>query len=223
MVRQAVPELRSWAELVADAERNIDSPGVFTDILTADEIRQVEGKLALLRGEFDAIHRLDKLDWAICGVAGLLAALVDIFLVQMPQHPGFLGGEPSAGGPLANWIKGQGERRGTLQRRSSSLKLNSGPPMTQRLRSTWYNRWLDLAPAPIGFNHWAMTRSWVLFGVKDILQGTFTAINKTGKLIVQPAPLADPALLTMNLSRRSAGCSGICSRTSPRQRVCRRR
>jgi hypothetical protein len=38
-----------------------------------------------------------------------------------------------------------------------------------------------------------------LFGVKDILQGTFTAIDKTGKLIVQPVALADPALLTMNL------------------------
>ena len=38
-----------------------------------------------------------------------------------------------------------------------------------------------------------------LFGVKDILQGTFTAIDKTGRLIVQPVPLADPTLLTMNL------------------------
>ena len=38
-----------------------------------------------------------------------------------------------------------------------------------------------------------------LFGVKDILQGTFTAIDKTGKLIIQSVPLADPALLTMNL------------------------
>jgi hypothetical protein len=74
-MQRRTPELRSWAELVADAERHIDNPGVFEDILTADEIRQVEDRLTLLRGDFDAIHRLDKLDWAICGVAGLLAAL----------------------------------------------------------------------------------------------------------------------------------------------------
>ena len=94
-----------WAEPVAEAERSIDSPGGFADILTVDEIRQVESRVAQLQGDFDALHRLDKLDWAICGVAGLLAALVYIFLVQMPQHPGFLGGGASAGGPLANWIR----------------------------------------------------------------------------------------------------------------------
>lgn len=192
-------ELRSWAELVADAERNIDTPGVFEDILTADEIRQVEDKLALLRGDFDAIHRLDKLDWAICGVAGLLAALVDIFLVQMPQHPGFLGGAPSAGGPLANWIRD---------------KVNSAysPAQIKQLEAEFWtpydpatsinlvqpvaglgpgtHRFQSLGHDPIlGF----------LFGVKDILQGTFTAIDKTGKLIIQPVALADPALVTMNL------------------------
>ena len=55
-------ELRSWAEIVADADANINCPGLITDILTADEIRQVEHKIAQVRGDFDSIHRLDKLD-----------------------------------------------------------------------------------------------------------------------------------------------------------------
>jgi len=199
LVYRGVPDLRSWAELVADAERNIDSPGVFADILTADEIRRVEDKLAFLRGDFDAIHRLDKLDWAICGVAGLLAALVDIFMVQMPQHPGFLGGEPSAGGPLANWIRDKVNRAYSPAQIKQleaefwtpydpATSINLVRPVAGLGPST--HRFQSLGHDPIlGF----------LFGVKDILQGTFTAIDKTGKLIVQPVPLADPALLTMNL------------------------
>jgi len=96
------PGLRPWPELVAEAEMMIDEPVLIDDLLTPAEVAQVSRRLGRHAAEFEAIHRLDKLDWAICGVAGILAALVDIVLIQMPQHPGFLGGEPVAGGPLAN-------------------------------------------------------------------------------------------------------------------------
>jgi hypothetical protein len=49
-----------------------------------------------LRGDFDALHHLDPLDWTISGMAGVLAALVDVFLIQMPGHPAFLGGKAAA-------------------------------------------------------------------------------------------------------------------------------
>ena len=51
------------------------------------------------------MHRLDAVDWSICGVSGILAALVEIFLIQMPRHPGFFGSKSAEGGPLANLIK----------------------------------------------------------------------------------------------------------------------
>jgi len=38
-----------------------------------------------------------------------------------------------------------------------------------------------------------------LIGIKDILQGTFTAVDKTGRLIVQPVAIEDQAIFTMNL------------------------
>ena len=41
--------------------------------------------------EFYALHRLTGFDYAVAGVAGILAALADIFLVWVPNHPGFLG------------------------------------------------------------------------------------------------------------------------------------
>lgn len=75
----------------------------FADLLSLEEITQIEQKIAILRGDFNSLHRLDKLDWAICGIAGILAALVDVFLIQMPKHPGFLGGTAVDGGPLSNW------------------------------------------------------------------------------------------------------------------------
>lgn len=99
------PVLRSWDEIVLEAEESIDKPALMTDVLSLDEIQLIEQKLSFLHGDFEAIHKLDKLDWAICGVAGILAALVDVFLIQMPKHPGFLGGKSSEGGPLANWIR----------------------------------------------------------------------------------------------------------------------
>ena len=198
-VAKNLPELRSWAEIVADAEKHIDGPALFTDILSPEEIRRAEQKIAILRGDFDSIYRLDKLDWAICGVAGVLAALVDIFLIQMPKHPGFLGGKASEGGPLANWIREKvnstlsPEEIKRLEREnwtpydpSTSINLRQKVeglgPGTHRFHSLGHD-------PVLGF----------LIGVKDILHGTFTAIDKTGRLIVQPVVIEDPTIFAMNL------------------------
>lgn len=193
------PALRSWAEIVADAEKHIDGPALFTDILSPEEIKLAEKRIAILRGDFDSIYRLDKLDWAICGVAGVLAALVDTFLVQMPKHPGFLGGKASEGGPLANWIREKvnsalsPEEIRSLERENWTpydpststnlhLKVEGLGPGTHRFQSLGHDPLL-------GF----------LIGAKDILRGTFTAIDKTGRLIVQPVAIEDPTIFTMNL------------------------
>lgn len=194
-----LPKARSWAEIVAEAEQQIDGPALFTDILLPEEIKQVEQKIALLRGDFNSIHRFDKIDLAICGIAGTLAALIDIFLVQMPKHPGFLGGKAATGGPLANWIREKinstlsPEEIKTLESKywvpydpSTSLHLQQKVaglgPNTHRFQSLGHDPLL-------GF----------LFGVKDILHSSFTAIDNTGRLIIQPSAIKDPTILTMNL------------------------
>lgn len=192
-------ELRPWSRIVAEAEQQIDTPALFADILLPEEIKQAEQNIALLREDFNSLHRFDKIDLAICGVAGILAALIDIFLVQMPKHPGFLGGEAAEGGPLANWLR---------QKVNSTLS----PEEIKRLESEFWvpydpsssinlqqkvaglgpstHRFQSLGHDPLlGF----------LLGVKDILRGTFTAIDKTGRLIIQPVSIQDSTLLTMNL------------------------
>ncbi|MEZ4728054.1 MAG: hypothetical protein R3E79_13065 [Caldilineaceae bacterium] len=193
------PDLRTWAEIVAEVEQQIDSPPQFCDILLPEEVEQAEQKIILLRGEFNSLHRFDKIDWAICGVAGILAALVDILLVQMPKHPGFLGGTAAEGGPLANWIRKKvnstlsSAEIKRLEREhwvpydpSTSVNLQQKVaglgPSTHRFQSLGHD-------PIVGF----------LFGVKDILQGSFTAIDNTGKLVIQPASMGDATIFTMNL------------------------
>lgn len=193
------PGLRPWSELVAEAEMMIDEPVLIDDLLTPAEMAQVNRQLGRHAAEFEAIHRLDKLDWAICGVAGILAALVDIVLIQMPQHPGFLGGEPVAGGPLANWLKARINQSLTPAEVRQLEQANWVPydaahsshlsePVAGLSPST--HRFHSLGHDPLlGF----------IFGVKDILLGTFTAIDKNGQWVVQEVPLKDPALVGMNL------------------------
>lgn len=97
--------LRTWDEILIEAEQVSSGDADFSDLFTSEEIQSIEDQIGLHRSEFKNIHRLDKLDWAICGVAGFLAALVDVFLVQMPKHPGMLGNKDHKGGPLSNFIR----------------------------------------------------------------------------------------------------------------------
>lgn len=192
-------ELRSWDKIVAEAETKIDSPALITDLLAPDEIQLVEQKIYLLRGEFNEVYKLDKIDWAICGIAGILAALVDIFLIQMPAHPGFLGGKVSDGGPLANWIKEKINNTLSPEEIRQLEKENWVPydPSTSKglfskiegLGPTTH-RYQSLGHDPIlGF----------IFGVKDILHQTFTAIDKNGNLIIQGVDIKDSSIIGMNL------------------------
>lgn len=198
-VQRNVPELRSWDEIVIEAENNIDSPALMTDILLPEEIQRIEQRNSLLRGEFDAIHRLDKIDWAIAGVAGVLAALVDIFLIQMPKHPGFLGGPTSEGGPLANWIR---ERvNGSFSPAEiRQLEKENWVPYDPSHSGNLEVQVKGLGPGTHRFH--SLGHDPILgfiFGVKDILAGTFTAIDKSGQLIVQKVEIKDLSIVGMNL------------------------
>ena len=198
-ISEKMPTLRSWDKILLEAEENIDGPALMTDVLSLDEIQLIEQKISFLHGDFDAIHRLDKLDWAICGVAGVLAALVDVFLIQMPKHPEFLGGKASEGGPLANWIREKvnhafsPEEIKRLERENwvpydpahsanLSQKVDGLGPGTHRFQSLGHDPIL-------GF----------IFGVKDILMGTFTAIDKNGNLVVQRVDITDPSIIGMSI------------------------
>ena len=194
-----IPELRCWAEIVEYAEKKIEHPALLSDILSPSEIKKVEERIALQRNEFNSIHRLDKLDWAICGVSGILAALIDIFLIQMPKYPGFLGGKATKGGPLANWIR---EKVNGAYSPEEIKKMeekfwvpydpSTSKELTKKINGLGPNthRFQSLGHDPIlGF----------IFGVKDILQKTFSAVDTNGKLIIQKVAIKDNSIVGMNI------------------------
>lgn len=179
------PILRPWAELVAQAQASAPERIAISDLLTEGEISSVSDQHHALDRQFAELHQLDTFDWAICGVAGVLAALVDIFLVQVPRHPGFLGGQASEGGWLSNVVK---ERVGRVLPEERIRELEqayrvSYDAATSHDLSTAVpglgpgtHRFQSLGHDPI--------LGWI-FGVRDLLRGEFTAIGKDGRLIVQ--------------------------------------
>ena len=184
--------LRTWAEALADAQADSDAPLSLKDFFTSAELESSWRRVAALRADFDAEHRLDALEWCLCGASGLLAALADVFLIQTPRVPGFFGGASTAGGPLANWIR---ER----------VNATMSPAEVRRLeREYWVpydastshglgQQVTGLCPANHRFHSLGHDPilGWI-FGVKDILAGTFTAIDKHGKWVQQAAGSGDP-------------------------------
>lgn len=188
----ALPAIRPWAEIVAEAEAAVGSDLGIGDILSGADIRLVESKLTSLRGEFDDVHRLDGVDWAIAGVVGSLAALVDTFLVHSPRSPGMLGSQGAEGGSLSNFMRERirsayspDEIReleaafrvpyDAASSRGLPLKVPGLGPRSHRFQSLGHDPLL-------GF----------IIGVADILQGRMTAIGSDGRIVSQatsPAPL----------------------------------
>jgi hypothetical protein len=184
------PRLRSWVEILDEAMN--EQPGEFTfaGIATPDEMADANSDWS---SEFGGLHRLTCYDYATAGAAGILAGLVDIFLVQVPKHPGFLGGPAAEGGWLSNVIK---ERFAGLlpedaihhlernypvpfDRPTShglAIPIEGFGPLTHRTNSLGHDPLLG----------------WV-FGVRDILMGGITAIGSDGQLVIQTMPRREPA------------------------------
>ncbi|RAI44045.1 hypothetical protein [Rhodoplanes roseus] len=185
--------VRSWDQILAEARADCDNRCVsFDNLLTEQEQRDGISRVAAWRDEFAALHHLTPADYATAGVAGVLAALADIFLVRVPHHPGFMGIAGSDGGWLSNVIKdGFGQLlpadtvRG-LERAyavpydaSTSVRLRTPiaglGPRTHRLHSLGHDPLLG----------------W-FFGVRDVLAGGFTAIGADGSIVVQAVDGCDP-------------------------------
>ncbi|MCR2807715.1 hypothetical protein [Paenibacillus soyae] len=192
-------QVRDWEDILSDAELGTSDNAVFLDILNVEEIQTVERKISGLRAEFLNVHRLDKLDWAICGVAGILAAIIDVFLVKMPKHPGFLGGKGSQGGALSNFVR-EKIQAGLTPDQIKQLERDNWAPFDASHSGSLgekvaglgarTHRYQSLGHDPIlGF----------IVGTMDILKGQFTAVDKYGKIIVQNIDTTGKDTVGMNI------------------------
>jgi hypothetical protein len=174
-------KMRSWETISSEAERIIQYDVNLEDLFTAEELQSNEDYLKRLREEFNVLHRLDAIDYTIAGIAGTLAALMDILLVGIPaKTPGGI-----KAGPLSNYIRELFDKA-LPSDKIKELEAQAKVPFdAQDNRNTaeyvdglsaYFHRLLQLGHDPVlGF----------IVGVLDVLRGTMTTVDKKGKIVVQ--------------------------------------
>lgn len=184
--KKGVLVVPSWEKLCREAEQAVGSDVALEDIFTEAELRENETIIRQLNADYNEIHKLDKFDVAICAGAGLLAALVDILMIGIPEKTP----DGLKGGPLSNYIRDYFDRKfpeADMQALANS-KVSKVPFDAQDNRNTsiyvdglsaYYHRLLSLGHDPfLGF----------VFGVMDIMTGRMTTIDKAGKIVSQIMP-----------------------------------
>lgn len=178
--KKVIP-LPSWEDVIKDANQFVTFDVDLLSLFTEEELKSNELYISQLREDFNALHRLDAIDYSICIAAGVLAAAIDIFLVGIPEKTK----DGINAGPLSNYIRQKfdeaipADKIKELEKRfkvpydsSTNYDLNK---YVDGL-SSWFHRYHSLGHDPIlGF----------IFGVFDIMKGRFTAIDKNGKIISQ--------------------------------------
>ena len=193
-----VPASEAFGEIVALAKERLGQLGIdlsrdpLLQVLPSSEIAQSLRRYSDVYGEIS----WDEADLAVVATAGLVATLLDIILVRVPEDSAFLGRDQT-GSPLTQWLV---EHSGGIHKcfleplepeaivpydastTSATGGLVSGMrPATHRLQSPGHD--------PLtGF----------LIGVADLMRGTGTYIDKTGD-IVQVASVVDPVDLNVAL------------------------
>ena len=181
---------RSFDEIAQEA-LNAESEFVsLSEIVTPEQIKRAEQDIQDIYDRFKLEHTLDTLDWGIAGIAGVLAALVDIFFVKMPQCK-LTGHE---GGKLSNYVKDKLRNMYSPQEQKAledEFPVPYDPSTSKDLKipvsglGPRTHRFQSLGHDPIlGF----------FYGVRDIIRGKFTGIDKTGKIIIQRIPDAEQGI-----------------------------
>jgi len=170
-------KLRSWEELTEEAMGKEGSSLI--EIFTEDELQSNSEQVNRWRREFNDMHRLDKTDYLICGISGILAAAVDLFLIGMPRVE--IAG--INGGPLSNLIRELFEKAFSKTRiRNLERRFKVPYDLTNTVDignsieglSPRFHRYHTLGHDPIlGF----------IFGVLDIMKGRLSGIDEYGKII----------------------------------------
>lgn len=173
----------SWESLCAEAEAAVGANCELESIFTEEELCGNEQAIRMLNEEYNVVHRLDKLDVAICASAGLLSAAVNILLVGIPKASR----DGLEAGPLSNFIRSKFNEKFSQEQmeKLANSKISKVPYDAQDNRytteyieglSSYYHRLLSLGHDPL---------LGLIFGVFDILTGRMTTIDKAGKIVSQ--------------------------------------
>ncbi len=175
----------SWEQMASNANGILPETRTIDDILSQEDLENIDVQLAELNDEFAAKYRLDKYDVALAVMSGILAAAVDMFLVGVPRRTSE---EGLRGGTLENYIRDkfkewlpEGEMRKLAV--SAGAKVPYDAPYNMGFTEEWVeglnphmHRLYSLGHDPLlGF----------VIGLGDILSGSITTIDKNGIVGVQ--------------------------------------
>ena len=181
--KRKVIVLRDWQDIVSDAEQQVGDSCELEDLFTEEELRENSEAIKLINREFNDLHRLDKYDVGIAALAAIVGAIVDIVLVGIPAK----GPDGLEAGPLSDFIRKKFDEAFSPKEmeKLANSKKSKVPFDAQDNRNTteyveglsaYYHRLLSLGHDPLlGF----------IFGVYDIMHGTMTTIDKSGKIVCQ--------------------------------------
>ena len=181
--KRKVIVLRDWQDIVSDAEQQVGESCELEDLFTEEGLRENSEEIKLINREFNDLHRLDKYDVGIAALAAIVGAIVDIVLVGIPAK----GPDGLEAGPLSDFIRKKFDEAFSPKEmeKLANSKKSKVPFDAQDNRNTteyveglsaYYHRLLSLGHDPLlGF----------IFGVYDIMHGTMTTIDKSGKIVCQ--------------------------------------
>lgn len=172
----------SWGD-VSEAALAEGTDCELEDLFTQDEITGNSRVIRELNDQYRQIHRLDLLDVTICSAAGLIAGIIDILLVGIPEKTK---GEIEAG-PLSDFVRAYFEKAfpdedmeklagSSMSKVPYDAQDNRNTSVHVEGLSTYYHRLLSLGHDPV---------LGLLFGTVDILNGSMTTIDKTGNAVSQ--------------------------------------
>lgn len=183
---------KRWDEILAEAKKSTPEHIDFNSLLTQSEIDAVLKKHVSIGSELNWFSSLDRFDFALSVATGVFAGIIDVLLVGVPAHPGFLGSQRSEGGWLSNIMK---EKTGNLfpEDKIKELEKAYSVSFDPSTNSKLHEKVAGLGPRTHRFQSLGHDPLLgFIFGVRDILTGEFSAISKDGHLIVQQ--VADPLL-----------------------------
>ncbi len=173
----------TWDSLLEKAALDVGRGKELTDFFSEQELKSNQLYIRTLAYDFDAIHRLDLVDYSICAIAGILSGAIDILLVGIPHTTN----EGLKAGPLSDFIRKEFDKIFPPEEmeKLANNKISKVPFDAQDNRNTithieglssYYHRMLSLGHDPLlGF----------VVGVFDIMTGRMTTIDKKGKIVSQ--------------------------------------
>ncbi len=171
---------KNFDDLINQAHQSGYSDVDLYEIATIKEINETNHLLNRYYSEFTDQYKLDKYDYAISGIIGTIAALIDYFLVTNVEGKKVEPGKFKSGVEDL-WNKLLSEKKiEELEEKykvTYDISLNTSKISEEILGlCPLYHRFQSLGHDPIiGF----------IFGVVDLMKGQLTAIDGNGRLIIQ--------------------------------------